>query len=212
MTSGQHRLEPLLEFAAIFRAGNHRPHVERQELLVLQALRHVAVDDAQSKPLDDRGLADAGLADQHGIVFGPARQHLNRSADFLVTADDRIELAVSCSLSEITRIFLERIVGIFGRCGIRSAALAQGFDRRVQGLRRDTGLAQDFSGFVVLLEGESEQKPLNGDKAVAGLFAGLLGGIENARQSRIEIDLAGAAARHARALRQRRFGRGQRLA
>ena len=42
----EHGLEPLLEFAAILGAGDQRAEVERQQLLVLQALRHVAVDDA----------------------------------------------------------------------------------------------------------------------------------------------------------------------
>ena len=61
----QHRLEALLELAAVFRAGDEGAHVEGEELLVLEAFRHVAVDDAQRQALDDRGLADAGLADQH---------------------------------------------------------------------------------------------------------------------------------------------------
>ena len=47
----EHRLQPLLELAAIFRAGDQRAHVEREQLLVLQALRHVAVDDAQRQAL-----------------------------------------------------------------------------------------------------------------------------------------------------------------
>jgi hypothetical protein len=37
VTSGQHGLQTLLELAAIFRAGDQRAHVERQQLLVLQA-------------------------------------------------------------------------------------------------------------------------------------------------------------------------------
>ena len=61
--------------------------------LSLQAFRHVAVDDAQRETLDDRGLADARLADEDRIVLGAPRQHLDRAADFLVAADDRIELA-----------------------------------------------------------------------------------------------------------------------
>ena len=36
---GQHGLEPLLELAAVLGAGDQRAHVERQQLLVLQALR-----------------------------------------------------------------------------------------------------------------------------------------------------------------------------
>ena len=44
---------------------------------------------------DDRGLADAGLADQHGIVLGAAGQHLDGAADFLVAPDHGVELAVA---------------------------------------------------------------------------------------------------------------------
>ena len=58
-----------------------------------QALGHVAGDDALGQALDDRGLADAGLADQHRVVLGPARQHLDDPADLVVAADDRVELA-----------------------------------------------------------------------------------------------------------------------
>ena len=66
----QHRLEPLLELAAVFRACDQRAEIEREQLLVLEAFRHVAVDDAQRKAFRNRGLADAGLADQHRIVLG----------------------------------------------------------------------------------------------------------------------------------------------
>ena len=90
-----HALQPLLELAAIFRAGDQRAHVERQQLAVLEPVGHVAIGDAQRKPFGDRGLADAGLADQHRIVLGAAGQHLDGAADFLVAADDRVELAVA---------------------------------------------------------------------------------------------------------------------
>ena len=111
----QHGLEPLLELAAILRAGDQGAHVEREQLLVLQALRHVAVDDALREPLDDRGLADAGLADQHRIVLGAAGEHLDGAPDFLVAADHRIDLAVARRLGEVAGIFLERVVGVLGR-------------------------------------------------------------------------------------------------
>src|SRR5439155_26482963 len=96
----QYRLEALLELAAVFAAGQERAEIERQELLVLQALRHVAIDDALRETLDDRGLPDAGLADQHGIVLGAARQYLDRAADLLVAPDDRVELAFARRLGQ----------------------------------------------------------------------------------------------------------------
>ena len=133
----QHRFQALFELAAIFRAGNERAEIERQQALVLQALRHVAVEDAQGEAFHDRGLADAGLADQHRIVLGAAGENLNGAADFLVATNDRVELAVARGLGEIAGIFLQRVIGVLGRRGIGGAALAQGFDRGVEGLRRD---------------------------------------------------------------------------
>ena len=111
----QHGFEPFLELAAILGSGDHRAHVEREQLLVLEAFRNVAVDDAQRETLDDRGLTDPGLADQHRIVLGPAREDLDGAANLLVASDHRIELAVARRLGEVAGIFLECIVGVLGR-------------------------------------------------------------------------------------------------
>ena len=99
----EHALEPLLELAAIFGAGDQRAHVEAEQAAVLEAVGHVAIGDAQREPLGDRGLADAGLADQHRVVLGAPREHLDRAADFLVAADHRVELAVARGLGEVAR-------------------------------------------------------------------------------------------------------------
>jgi hypothetical protein len=90
----EHGLEPLLELAAVLRAGDERAHVEREHRLVLEPLGHVAAHDALGEALDDGGLADAGLADQHRVVLGLARQDADDAADLVVAADDRVELAV----------------------------------------------------------------------------------------------------------------------
>ena len=66
------RLHALLELAAILRTCDHRADVERDQALVAQALRHVAFDDAPCESLDDRGLADTGLADEHRVVLRAA--------------------------------------------------------------------------------------------------------------------------------------------
>ena len=63
--------------------------------LVLQPFGHVAADDALGQALDDGRLADARLADQHRVVLGAPRQHLDDAADLLVAADDRVELALA---------------------------------------------------------------------------------------------------------------------
>ena len=110
----EHGLQPLLELAAVLRAGDERAHVERDDALVLQPLGHVAADDALRQPLDDGGLADAGLADEDRVVLGAARQHLDDAADLLVAADDRVELALARQLGEVAAVALERLVLALG--------------------------------------------------------------------------------------------------
>jgi hypothetical protein len=203
----QHGLQPLLELAAIFGARDQRAEIERQQFLVLQAFRHVAIDDAQRQAFDDRGLADAGLADQHRIVLGAAGQHLDGAADFLVAADHRIELAVARRLGQVAGIFLQRVIGVLGRGAVGGAALAQGFDRGIEILRRDAALFQDAAGVAVFLQRQPQQQPLDRDKTVAGLLGGLFRGVERPRQFRREINLPGAASGNLGQLVERVLGR-----
>ena len=205
----QHRLQALLELAAVFCARDQRAEVERQQFLVLEAFRHVAVDDPQRQTLDDRGLADAGLADQHRIVLGAAGKHLNGAADLLVAPDHRIELAVARRLGQVAGIFLQCVIGVFSRGTVRGTALAQGLDRGVEVLRRDAALAQDGAGVAVLLERQSQQQPFDRDKTVAGLLGGLFRRVERPRQFGGEVDLPGAASGNLRQLVERVFGRFQ---
>ena len=103
-TSGEHRLQPLLELAAVLRAREERADVERQDALVLQALGHVAGDDALREPLGDRRLADAGLADQDRVVLRAPREHLDHAADLVVAADHGIELPALRGLGEVAPV------------------------------------------------------------------------------------------------------------
>ena len=49
------------------------PMSSAEQLLVAQALRHVAVHDAERQAFGDGGLADARLADENRIVLRAAR-------------------------------------------------------------------------------------------------------------------------------------------
>ena len=108
------RLEPLLELAAELGAGDQRAHVEREDALVLEALGHLAVDDALGQALDDGGLADARLADQHRVVLGAPLQHLDRAADLVVAADHRVELAAGGALGQVDGVLLQRLAALLG--------------------------------------------------------------------------------------------------
>ena len=125
----EHGFEAFLEFAAELRAGDQRAHVERQHAPVAQAFGHLAVDDALREPFDDRGLADAGLADQHRIVLRAPLQHLDHAADFLVAADDGIELGFLGARGQVDRVFLQRLALFLGILVFHFFASAHILDR-----------------------------------------------------------------------------------
>src|SRR5262249_58960235 len=70
------------------------------------AARH----DALGQALDDRRLADAGLADQYRVVLGAPRQHLDGAADLVVAPDHRVELAAPREVGEVAAVLGERLV------------------------------------------------------------------------------------------------------
>ena len=100
-------LDPFLELAAVLRARHHGVDRQLDEALVAQALRHLAGDDALGEPLDDRGLADARLADQHRVVLLAPGQHLDRRLDLLRPSDHRVELALAGELRQIPGVLVE---------------------------------------------------------------------------------------------------------
>ena len=110
----EHRLEPLLELAAVLGAGDQRAQVQGDDPLVAKSLGHVAAHDALRQPLDDRRLADARLADQHRVVLGAPAEHLDDAADLLVPADHRVELPVACGIGQVAAVLLQGLVGGLG--------------------------------------------------------------------------------------------------
>ncbi len=130
----EHGLQPLLELAAVLGAGEQRRHVERQHALVLQRLGHFAVDDALREAFDDRGLAHAGLADQHRVVLGAPLQDLDRAADLVVAADHRVELALARALGQVERVLLQRLALAFGFLRVDGLAAAHRLDRGLERL------------------------------------------------------------------------------
>ncbi len=130
-----------------------------------------------ARPFDDRRLADARLADEHGIVLRAARQHLDDAADLLVAADDGIELSLARGLGEIAREALERLVlvlGILVGHAVRAPHLLEGFEQR---LAVGPNGAQQREALRFLDRREREQQVLGADVLVLerlGLFLGLV--------------------------------------
>ena len=205
----QHGFQPLLELPAILRASHQRAHVERQELLVLQALGHVAFDDALGQAFGNRRLADAGLTNQYGIVLGPARQHLDCAADLLVAADHRIDFSLGSSFRQIAGIALQGIVALLGGSGVGGAALAHVVDCAVQRLGRNACILQRCRGIARAFERDGQQQAFSGHELIAGFLGDLFRLIEDARQFRRQIDLARTTPRYLGPFGERSLGPGE---
>ena len=103
----EHLLQPLLEVTAVATARNERAEVEGVDLLVLEGLGDIALDDVLGEALDDCGLADTGLADEHRVVLRAAREHLHDPLDLLLAADHRVELALAGRCGEVASELIE---------------------------------------------------------------------------------------------------------
>ena len=163
-------LQALLELAAVLRAGDQGADVERDDAAVAQLLGHVAGDDALGEALGDRGLADAGLADQDGVVLGAAGEDLDDAADLVVAADDGVELALLGGLREVAAELLERLVLVLGVLVGDAVRAADGLDRLDDVVLARAVAAQRVAGGRLVL-GEGEQQVLGGDVLVLELAA-----------------------------------------
>ena len=180
-----------------------------KQALFLQAFGHVAVDDAQRQALDDGGLADAGLADQHGVVLGAAGQHLDGAADLLVAADHGVELLVAGGLGQVAGVALQGVVAVLRGGRVGGLALADIGGGGLQLLGVDARVLQRLGGGLAVL-GQGDQQALGGDEGVAGLLGVFLGHGEHAGDGGRHVELA-VAAFNLGDFGQRRFGVGGRL-
>ena len=146
----------------------------------MQRLGHVAADDVGGETLDDGGLADAGLADEHGVVLRAARQHLHDALDLLLAPDDRVELLVARELREVATELVEHERAALGGLGRGAAALRRAFLRtRVARQQLDDLLAhareigaeldEHLRGDAFALADEPEEDVLGADVVVAEL-------------------------------------------
>ena len=130
----EHIFQTLFKLATEFGTRQQGSHIERQYAFALERIRHLARHDALRQTFDDGGLAHAGLADQHWVVFGPPLQHLDRAADFVITPDHRVQLARSSPLGQIHAILFQRLALLFSICAVDILAAAHGSNGRFQAL------------------------------------------------------------------------------
>ncbi len=164
----QHRLQPLLELAPVFRAGEERADVERPHALALQPFGDVSGDDPLRQPLDDRRLADAGVADQHRVVLRAPRQDLDHAPDLLVASDHRVELAVLRGFRQVAPELLQRLVRALGVLRRDALVPAHLLDPRERLVARD--------------DAEREEQVLGRGEVVLELRALAVGLVEDASE------------------------------
>jgi hypothetical protein len=204
---GHHRLDALLELAAVLRAGDHHRQVEDHDALVVQHLGGLAVDDALGQALDDGGLADAGLAEQHRVVLGAARQDLDDALDLVGAADHRVELAVARAFGQVAAEGVEggrlRLAGLRRGASRLGGGVVLGLvllgDRAAEDLddlladllELDAEGHEDVGGDALLLAQQGEQQVLGADVVVAELGGLLEGQLDDLLRARREGDLHG---------------------
>ncbi len=159
-------LEPVLELAAVLGARDERAHVERHDGLGLQPLGHIALHDADREPFGDGRLAHAGLADEHRVVLGPAREDLEHAPDLVVAPDHRIDLALAGRLVQVARVAVERVVLALG-VGVGHALPAADALQRFQHPRLGHVLRAQRLARGALAFRERDQQVLDGDVLVA---------------------------------------------
>ena len=145
--------------------------------------------DHLRQPLHDGRLADTGLADEHRVVLGPARQDLDDARDLLVAADDRVQLAFARQLGQVAAVLLQHAVSGLG-VGIGGAlGAADLFDGQEQLVGRDAQVAQDAGGRRVGLAGDGQQQVLAADDGIAHALALGVGGHHHRIHPRRGVDL-----------------------
>jgi hypothetical protein len=167
-----HALEALLELAPVLGAGHHARQVKGDHPLAGQRLRHVAVDDPLGDALDDGGLADPGITEEHRVVLGAPRQHLDGLLDLALTANHRVQPALTRVGGQVPAVLVQRRraarapllpaagtalqlvrVGQRPRQGLRRSALRIGAKAEQYVLSADPGRARCLGLAVCVLQG-----------------------------------------------------------
>jgi len=82
--------------------------VQRADAAALDTVGYPLGRDARRDALDDGGLADTRMTDQHRVVLGAPPQNLQCPANFRLTADYRVELALRRPHHQIDGVVVQR--------------------------------------------------------------------------------------------------------
>ena len=169
----QHAFQAFFKFAAVFRAGNQSRQVQNQKAFVTQGFRYFAVDDTLCQTFNNSSFTHTRLTNQHRVVFGTALQYLNRTTNFIITTDNRVELTVTGALSQIKCVFFQSIALVFGIRIVHVLSSSYRIDCGIDILFGRTGFFQNFAGRIILLN-QSQQEKFAGDVGIAAFGCSLV--------------------------------------
>ena len=105
----EHVLDTFFEVSSVLGACDHGTDLHAVNDLALNDVRHVAVGDLKCQTFCDRGLADARITYEAGIVLRSADQDLHDTVDLFLTAYYGIDLA---RLGKFGKILAELFEGL----------------------------------------------------------------------------------------------------
>ncbi|MNP37225.1 hypothetical protein D3C76_1306600 [compost metagenome] len=117
-------------------------------------------------------------------------QHLDGPANFIVTADHRIELAVFGALGQVDGVLVQGLACFLVVRIVDGLTTTQVVDRVFQGFLAHALTEQQLAELAVLVHGGKQHK-LAGDELVAFLLRQTIGLVEQARQILRHIHIAG---------------------
>ena len=119
----QNGFQTLLKFAAELGAGYQGTHIQREQGLIFQVFRHIAGHNPQGQTFGNGGFTNAGFTDKAGVVLALSGKNPNYIADFLITANDGIQLLGAGGFGQVPAILFQHIIGLFrGIAGDRAVA------------------------------------------------------------------------------------------
>ena len=105
----QYLFQTLFEFTTVFGTGNQSCQVQSIQGFILQAFRYITGNNTSCQTFDDGSFTNARFTDKHRIIFLTTRKDFNRTTDFLITADYRVQLAVFGFSCQILAVFFQRL-------------------------------------------------------------------------------------------------------
>ena len=183
-------LQPLFELAAEPRAGHHAPQVQGQEMFTDQRFRHIPGYDLLGQTFHYRRLADARLADQHGIVLRPTRQNLEDPSDLVVAADHWIQVPFFCQRFQVAAVLLQDAIvrlRLWAGDTLPSAGLGEYLKDAIPGHAR---LMENLRSFSIPFGHDGQKDMLRGDVLVTQQFRLFLGALHQSLDSRCDEDLS----------------------